>query len=63
VYSKIEYKVQSSKEYLGEKEININNLTPNFDAYEEKKIREDVSDSLFRVFKKYMDIKNYNNQL
>ena len=61
MYSKIKYKVQSSKEYLGEREININSLTPNFDTYEEKKIREDVSNSLFKVFKKYIENKAYTN--
>jgi len=52
--SKTEYIVKSSEEYLGEKGVIMNNLIPKFNKYEENKIREDVSNDLFRVFKKYV---------
>lgn len=48
------YDVKTSKEYLCGKEININSITPKLDKYEEEKIRKDVSNNLFQIFKKYV---------
>lgn len=48
------YNVKTSKEYLNGKEININSITPKLDRFEEEKIRKDVNNNLFQIFKKYV---------
>lgn len=48
------YIVKSSEESLCGKNIVINSLIPKFNKYEEKKVREDIGNKLFYIFKKYV---------
>lgn len=50
----IKYDKQSSKRILSGKEFIITNLIPHLKIEEKKQVSEEVKNSLFQVFKKYV---------
>lgn len=50
----IKYDKQTSKKILSGKEFIITNLIPHLKIEEKKQVSEEVKNSLFQVFKKYV---------